>query len=100
LTATRIRGAVAIAGLAAALVALALLPPFGQPAPRWAWRFFIAWCVATPYWHFAEYRLLRDPAQTADQRADFLYLQTLSRAVWIGVALVFAVWLLAAGRSA
>ena len=92
----RVRAAVAVGGLLAALTALALLPPFGSPAPRWAWRFFIAWCVVTPYWHFAEYRLLRDPGQTAAQRADFLYLQTLSRAVWLAVALVLAVWLLAA----
>ena len=92
-----IRTAVALGGLLAAVIAMASLPKLGQAEPRWAWRFFIAWCVATPYWHYAEYRWLRDPAQTGEQRADFLYQQTLSRAVWLGVALVFGVHLLRAG---
>lgn len=98
--ATAIRGAMAIGGLVAALSAIALLPPLGQPAPRWAWRFLIAWCVAVPYWHFAEYRFLRDPAQTAAQRQDFIYLQTLSRTVWIGIALVLATRVAAFGSAA
>lgn len=88
-----VRAAVAAGGLMAALLAVALLPPLGTPAPRWVWRFFIVWCVATPYWHYAEYRLMRDKVAG---RADLRYGQTLSRAVWLGFALVFAVWLLAA----
>lgn len=85
-----VRAAVAAGGLVAALLAVALPPPLATPAPRWVWRFFIVWCVATPYWHYAEYRLMRD--KVADH-ADLRYGQTLSRAVWLGFALVFAVWL-------
>ncbi len=84
-----VRAAVA----AGSLLAVAMLPPLSTSAPRWVWRFFIVWCVATPYWHYAEWRLMR--AKVAD-RADLRYGQTLSRAVWLGFALVFAVWLLAA----
>ncbi len=91
--ARRVRTGVALAGLVAALVALLALPPLGAAAPAWVWRFFVAWCVVTPYWHFVEYRWLRDPAQ---EQADLAYGQTLSRAVWAGVAAVVAVWLVRA----
>ncbi len=87
-------------GLLAPLATIALLPPFGQPAPQWAWRFLIGWCVAVPYWHYAEYRLLRDPAQTEPQRRDFIYPQTLSRTLWLGIALTLAVRLVAGGSAA
>ena len=90
-----IRPVVAVGGLAAVLVVLALLPPFGQPVPRWGWRFFILWCLVVPYWHFAEYCWLLDPAADERQRRRFLALQALSRTVWAGVALVLAVALLA-----
>ena len=90
-----VRPAVAIAGLAALLIALALLPPFGDPAPRWAWRFFVLWCLVTPYWHYAEYRLFLDLRADDATRRDFLIGQSLSRAVWFGGVAVLAVFLLA-----
>ena len=92
---TWVQRGMAVGGLAAVLVVLALLPPFGQPVPRWGWRFFILWCLAVPYWHFAEYQWLLDPAADDRTRADFLAKQALSRAVWAGVALVLAAALLA-----
>ena len=87
-----LRPVVALGGLLALLTALALLPPFGNPAPRWAWRFFLLWCLATPYWHWLEYKLVRPGL--AEHR-DFAYQQTLSRAVWLGGIAVLAVFLLA-----
>ncbi len=95
MTARRLRAAVAAGGLVALLAAVAALPPLGTPVPRWAWRFFILWCLATPYWHYAEYRWLRDTSADAAAERDFRYQQTLSRAVWIGGALVLGVFLLA-----
>ena len=90
-----LRLAVAVGGFIAMLVVLALLPAWGQRAPAWAWRFLVAWSLAVPYWHFVDYRYLRDPRQTEAERADFIYLQALSRAVWFGFALLLAVRLLA-----
>lgn len=94
-----LRPAVAIGGLAALLLALVLLPPLGQPMPRWAWRFLILWALGTPYWHYLEYRFLLTPDADAAERRDFLYQQTLSRAVWLGGLAVLAVHLLAAQRA-
>ena len=93
-----IRLFMALGGFAALLAALALLPPFGEPAPRWAWRFFIVWCVGVPYWHWLEWRLLRDPAAPEAALKDFANQQGLSRAVWLGGAIVLAVALLAGAR--
>lgn len=93
--AARLRGAVALLGLLAALVATACLPPLGHRVPPWVWRFFVLWSVATPYWHWAEYRWLRDPAQGETARSDFKAGQTQSRMVWLGFGAVFAVWILA-----
>lgn len=90
---------VAIGGLAALLLALALLPPLGTPPPRWAWRFFIAWALGTPYWHYLEYRLFLDPAADPAVRQDFLDQQRYSRAVWLGGLAVLAVFLLAGQRA-
>ena len=86
--------------MAAIVVVLACLPPLGQPAPRWLWRFLIGWCVVVPYWHYAEYRWLLDSAADERVRADFFHLQTLSRAVWAGLALVLAVAVLAGASMA
>lgn len=97
--ARQLRPAVAVGGLAALLLAIALLPPLGQPAPRWVWRFFVLWGLGTPYWQYLEYRLLLDPAAGEAERRDFLYQQTLSRAVWLGGMAVLAVSLLAAQRA-
>jgi hypothetical protein len=83
--------------MAVALVAVTMLPPLGRPAPRWVWHFFVAWCVLTPYWHFAEYKLMARRGADPD---DWRYQQTLSRAVWAGFAAVFAVWLLASRTGA
>jgi len=90
-----IRLAMAAGGFVATVVVLLMLPDWRRPAPAWVWHFLVVWCLAVPYWHFLEYRYLHDPWQTEAERADFLYLQTLSRAVWIGFALVLAVRLLA-----
>lgn len=90
-----IRLTMALGGALAMATVLFLLPDWGRPAPAWLWRVLVAWCLAVPYWHYLEYRVLRDPRQTVPERADFLYLQTLSRAVWAGFALVLAVRLLA-----
>lgn len=95
-----LRPAVAAGGLAALLLALVLLPPLGEAPPRWAWRFFIAWALGTPYWHYAEYRLFLDPAADPETRRDFLDQQRLSRAVWFGGLAVLAVFLLAGQRPA
>jgi len=94
-----LRPALAAGGLAALLLALALLPPLGTPPPRWAWRFFIAWALGTPYWHYIEYRVFLDPAADAATRRDFLDQQRLSRAVWLGGLAVLAVFLLAGQRA-
>jgi hypothetical protein len=88
----------ALGGLAALLAVLALPPPFGQPAPRWAWRFFAAWCVGVPYWHWLEWRLLRDPAAPETALREFADAQALSRCVWLGGAVVLAVALLTGAR--
>ena len=90
----RLRATVALAGLLAALLAWASLPTAGSPAPRWAWRFFAGWCVITPYWHYAEYRLVRGSLHDEAARADFFRQQGYSRAVWLGIGALFAVWLL------
>lgn len=82
----------AFGGLLAMLVALALLPPFGSAAPRWAWRFFLIWSLGVPYWQWVEYRWLNDGS------ADFLRQQGLSRSVWAGGVAVLATYLLAGVR--
>lgn len=88
----------ALGGLAALLAALALLPPLGQPAPRWAWRFFVGWCVGVPYWHWLEWRFLRDPDAPEAALKAFSEQQALSRAVWLGGAMALGVALLAGAR--
>lgn len=89
-----IRGAVAAGGLGVVVYVLLILPAPRVAAPSWVWRFFVGWAVGVPYWHFIEYRLLRDPAASAPEQAEFRALQQHSRAVWLGVLAVLAVVLL------
>lgn len=89
-----IRGTVAAGGLGVVVYVLLILPAPRVAAPAWVWRFFVAWAVGVPYWHFIEYRLLRDPAAGAPEQAEFRALQQHSRAVWLGVLAVLAVVLL------
>jgi len=58
-----IRLAMAAGGFLAMVVVLLMLPDWGRPAPAWVWRFLVVWCLAVPYWHFLEYRYLRDPGR-------------------------------------
>ena len=66
------------------------------PAPAWLLRLFAAWCVATPYWWYLEYRLFR-PAEPA-ARHIFDRRQGHSRMVWLGFVLAMAVPILVRGR--
>ncbi len=83
---------VALLGLAAVLWAALHLPGPGVPQPEWVWPAFVGWCLAVPYWHYLEYRLLAPPDGAARRR--FLEQQALSRTVWLGGAAVLAVSLL------
>ncbi|MGG5891146.1 hypothetical protein ACLF3G_29165 [Falsiroseomonas sp. HC035] len=89
----RLRAAVALGGAAIGLAGVAGALAGEGPAPRWVLRLFAAWCVATPYWWYIEYRLFM-PAE-AGARQAFEAGQSQSRWVWLGFTLAMGVLILA-----
>ncbi len=90
---TLVRPAVALAGLG--LVAWLVAALWGEGGGRpGLWHVFVLWCVGVPYWHYVEYRAFLRRDADAKVREHFLALQALSRAVWLGVAVLLAVALL------
>lgn len=87
------RTATALAGLG--LVAWLVVTLWDENAARPVlWHVFLLWCVIVPYWHYVEYRTFLGRDSFPEVRADFLALQSLSRTVWLGVAILLAVALL------
>ena len=91
-----VQTAAAVGGLVALVLALTRLPYDGGPAPPWVRRFFVAWCVAVPYWHYLEYTFLLERDPDGRPAGHALRLQKLSRAVWLGGALALGAFV--AGR--
>lgn len=88
-----VRTATALAGLG--LVAWLVATLWGEDAARPVlWYVFLLWCVIVPYWHYVEYRILLGRDSLPEIRTDFLALQSFSRTVWLGVAILLAVALL------
>ncbi len=88
-----VRPAVAVAGLG--LVVWLVPALWDEDAARPVlWHVFLLWCVVVPYWHYVEYRAFLGRDSPPEVRDDFLALQTLSRAVWLGVAVLLSVALL------
>jgi hypothetical protein len=87
---------VAVGGAALGCLGVAAALAGDGPVPGWLLRFFAAWCVATPYWWYLEYRLFR-PAEAVARR-DFDRRQGHSRMVWLGFVLAMAVPILVRGR--
>jgi hypothetical protein len=88
--ARRVQTAAAVVGFLALLAALLQLPYDGGPPPPWIRRFFVAWCVAVPYWHYLEHAFLLERDESDRPTGDALRLQRLSQAVWLGGALAIA----------
>ena len=93
-----VQPAVAVAGFAAAAVLLGAVLEGDGPAPAWLLRFYALWCLGVPYWWYLEHRLLIPAAPEDPSRARLLELQSLSRNVWLGVAIAAGVLILARAR--
>jgi hypothetical protein len=85
-----VQTAAAVLGFLALLAALLQLPYDGGLPPPWIRRFFVAWCVAVPYWHYVEYSFLLERDESDRPTGNALRLQRLSQAVWLGGALALA----------
>jgi hypothetical protein len=84
----------AIGGLVMMVAALVAALTSTGPVEPWLVRFYVVWCVGVPYWWFLEYRFIIHPLPNSPEREALVYMQGLSRNVWLGFAIAFGVLIL------